>query len=47
MYVAGCFRAGQITCHKAAKILGERYAEITCASACQSLHLVIECNLCS
>jgi hypothetical protein len=47
MYVAGCVRAGQIPCHKAAKILGERYAEITCASAHTPLHLMVERNLCS
>jgi hypothetical protein len=47
MYVAGCFRAGQIPCHKAAKILSERYAEITCASAHTPLHLMVERNLCS
>jgi hypothetical protein len=45
MYVAGCFRAGQIPCHKAAKILGERYAQITCAAAHTPLHLMVERNL--
>jgi hypothetical protein len=45
MYVGSGFRAGKITCHEAAKILCERYAEITRAPARASLHLIVKHNL--
>jgi hypothetical protein len=45
MYVGSGYRAGKITCHEAAKILCERYAEMTRAPARTSLHLIVEHNL--